>query len=44
MAGDARGPYGVVFSSGLLVIPVSMVISIFVPTSGLPGWLRAIAE
>jgi ABC-2 type transport system permease protein len=30
--------------AGLLVFPVGMVSNVFVPTAGMPGWLRAIAE
>jgi ABC-2 type transport system permease protein len=30
--------------AGLLVFPVGMVSNVFVPTTGMPGWLRAIAE
>jgi ABC-2 type transport system permease protein len=30
--------------AGILVFPVGMVSNVFVPTAGMPGWLRAIAE
>ena len=30
--------------AGVLVFPVGMVSNAFVPTAGLPGWLRAVAE
>ena len=30
--------------AGILVFPIGMVSNVFVPTAGMPGWLRAIAE
>ena len=30
--------------AGLLVFPIGMVSNVFVPTAGMPGWLRAVAD
>jgi ABC-2 type transport system permease protein len=30
--------------AGVLVFPVTMVSNVFVPTAGMPGWLRAVAD
>jgi ABC-2 type transport system permease protein len=42
--GLAIGKEDIAAQLGVLVIPVGMVSNIFVPTAGMPGWLRTIAD
>jgi ABC-2 type transport system permease protein len=42
--GMACGREEIAAQAGLLVFPIGMVSNVFVPTAGMPGWLRAVAE
>lgn len=44
LAGILCGREEIAAQAGLLVFPIGMVSNVFVPTGGMPGWLRAIAD